>query len=128
MDTFAYLNLTTKDLYKRLQNYQQLPDLKEEDYEGGRVCFRTTSPDRLPIIGPIESNSNIYVSLGHGSRGLVSTPLSAELISQMIYNEPLSIEEDLYKEIVPSRYLERAKRREKGLGEIYPNSFIWRHG
>jgi tRNA 5-methylaminomethyl-2-thiouridine biosynthesis bifunctional protein len=117
---------TTKDLYKRLQNYQQLPDLREEDYEGGRVCFRTTSPDRLPIIGPIEPNSNIYVSLGHGSRGLVSTPLSAELISQMIFNEPLSIEEDLYKEIVPSRYQERAKRREKNLEEIYPNSFLWR--
>lgn len=117
---------TTKDLYKRLQNYQQLPDLKEEDYEGGRVCFRTTSPDRLPIIGPIEINSNIYVSLGHGSRGLVSTPLSAELIGQMIFNEPLSIEEDLYKEIVPSRYQERAKRREKSLEEIYPNSFLWR--
>lgn len=117
---------TTKDLYKRLQNYQQLPELKEEDYEGGRVCFRTTSPDRLPIIGPIKPNSDIYVSLGHGSRGLVSTPLSAELISQMIFNEPLGIEEDLLDEILPNRYKLRSDRRGKLIEDIYPASFLWR--
>lgn len=117
---------TSNDLYKRLQNYQDLPDLKEEDYESGRVCFRTTSPDRLPIVGPIEPSSNIYVSLGHGSRGLVSTPLSAELISQMIFNEPLSMENDLTEEVLPIRYRLRSIRRNKLIEDIYPASFLWR--
>ncbi len=117
---------TTKDLYKRLQQYQTLEDLKEENYHGGRVCFRTTSPDRLPVIGSLDSESKVYVSIGHGSRGLVSTPLSAELISQMIFKEPLSIESDLLREIEPTRFLNRAKRREKSLKDIYPASFLWR--
>lgn len=117
---------TTNDLYKRLQSYQDLPDLKEEDYEGGRVCFRTTSPDRLPIVGPIEPNSNIYVSLGHGSRGLVSTPLSAEVLSQLIFKEPISMEKDLLEEVLPIRYKLRSIRRDKLIEDIYPASFLWR--
>jgi len=80
-----------------------------------RVCFRTSTIDRLPYIGSLpnydalkkqkskyrsgtdlekrlttESIPGLYVNLGHGSRGLLSCPLGGELIARLITNEPLN--------------------------------------
>ena len=54
------------------------------EYKEGRVCFRTTSPDRVPIIGRISENSKIHLSLGHGSRGMVSTSSSPSFLQHFL--------------------------------------------
>lgn len=76
-----------------------------------RVCFRTSTHDRLPYVGRVpnwdsmiaeskkfRSGSDIakhvaksnleglFVSLGHGSKGLISCPLAAEIITQFAMN------------------------------------------
>lgn len=80
-----------------------------------RVCFRTSTIDRLPFIGKLpdyaslrgitstyRSGSNLktkiqpqvvpglYINVGHGSRGLLSCPLGGEIIARIVYGEPLN--------------------------------------
>jgi tRNA 5-methylaminomethyl-2-thiouridine biosynthesis bifunctional protein len=55
-----------------------------------RAGVRATTPDRLPVIGHFRDN--IYLSLGHGSRGGVSAPLVAEQVAAEICGEPYPIE------------------------------------
>ena len=53
----------------------------------------------------------LYVSVGHGSRGLLSAALSAELIASMICNEPLPVAKDVVKALDPTRFLIRSIKR-----------------
>jgi tRNA 5-methylaminomethyl-2-thiouridine biosynthesis bifunctional protein len=117
------------DLTSRLESH--FPEITiNEEIIHKRVCFRTTSPDRLPLVGMIPrldaSPTRYYGSLGHGSRGTISTLLSAEIIASQINNETPPIEPEIIKELAPVRYLARAKKRERTLQEIYPASYEWR--
>ncbi len=60
---------------------------------GGRSAIRTTTPSRVPYIGTLEPG--LYVSLGHGSRGLLSAPLAAEIITDMATNAALPISSEI---------------------------------
>jgi tRNA 5-methylaminomethyl-2-thiouridine biosynthesis bifunctional protein len=97
-------------------NAQWLPTLSLINGEttGTRVCFRTSTIDRLPYIGALpdytdfkqlvaqyRSGTNlankvtcapipgIFVNVGHGSRGLLSCPIGGEIIAREIVKEPL---------------------------------------
>jgi tRNA 5-methylaminomethyl-2-thiouridine biosynthesis bifunctional protein len=99
---------------------------------GGRVGFRCASPDYLPLAGPVPDRAafqttfaplaanarrvveergdyrpGLYLTTGHGSRGLTSTPLAAELIASMICAEPLPLERELVRALAPARFLIR---------------------
>lgn len=55
----------------------------------GRVGLRSESKDRMPLIGPVtnkagDAYTGLYCSVGHGSRGLLSAPLGAEVLASMI--------------------------------------------
>ena len=52
-----------------------LPPLKSRS---ARVSVRPTTRDHTPIIGLWPGAARVAVSLGHGARGLLSTPLAAE--------------------------------------------------
>jgi tRNA 5-methylaminomethyl-2-thiouridine biosynthesis bifunctional protein len=98
-------------------NSHWLPALSLADAEtaGPRVCFRTSTIDRLPYIGSLpdytlfkeqvaqyRSGTNlatkvtcspvpgIFVNVGHGSRGLISCPIGGEIIARAIVKEPLA--------------------------------------
>lgn len=95
----------------------------------GRVGWRCASPDYLPLAGPVidlaalqlryaglRSNARqviarpapvlpgLYLSTGHGSRGLTSTPLCAELIASQVCGEPLPLEPELQRALSPTRF------------------------
>lgn len=84
------------------------------DIREARVCFRTSTVDRLPYIGglpdfasmereaaefqpgtnllvkvPNRLYEGLYVHAGHGSRGLLSCPMGGEIIARLICKEPL---------------------------------------
>ena len=105
---------------------------------GGRVGFRATTPDYLPVVGgvvdyesfteqftPLKKNrkhrfsdyakylDGLYVSSGHGSRGLLSCPLSGEILAAMINNEPLPVDDELLFHLNPTRFLVRDLARNK---------------
>lgn len=104
----------TSDILNRCE--QWLPDaqLALTTAQDARVCFRTSTIDRLPYIGalpnfsemelqattyrsgtdlsarvPLTHHDGLYVHLGHGSRGLLSCPLGAEVIARLATREPL---------------------------------------
>jgi tRNA 5-methylaminomethyl-2-thiouridine biosynthesis bifunctional protein len=98
----------------------------------GRVGFRCASPDYLPLVGPVPAVDafmqtfarlrknargklphcgdylqGLYLSTGHGSRGLSSTPLAAELLASRICHEPPPLARELTRALAPARFLIR---------------------
>ena len=97
-----------------------------------RAALRCTSPDYLPLIGPLAEpdsfteryailskdasqqpaalspwHTDLFVNTAHGSRGLISCPLGAELVAAWISGEPLPLPRDLSEAVHPSRFLLR---------------------
>lgn len=125
-----------RELLDRLE--RRAPELKaaELHWSAGRAAYRSMTPDRMPIVGALPNvdefmqhyldvnrgqlgdiypdagkHSGLWVSLGHGSRGISSCLLSAEIIAARIANEPLPIETDLLRAVDPVRFLVRAAKR-----------------
>jgi tRNA 5-methylaminomethyl-2-thiouridine biosynthesis bifunctional protein len=96
----------------------------------GRASVRCTSPDYTPIAGPIcdenffmnnffelkknrkwkfqkqaEFIDGLYINIAHGSRGLTSAPLCAELIVAHITGEPLPMPKAQADLLNPNRFL-----------------------
>lgn len=91
----------------------------------GRVAWRCATKDYLPLAGPVinelalrqspprynDSSSNLpwlsglYVNAGHGSKGLITAPLSGELIANHVTNEPFVIDPAIVSRLNPSRFL-----------------------
>lgn len=109
--------------------------LHEEDC-GGRVSFRCAIPDYTPMVGPISATDvlqnsfamlsknakwqcnqvnipqdGIFINIGHGSRGLVSTPLSGSYLASLIANTPSPIEQSIMNKLHPNRFVIRALKR-----------------
>ncbi|RDB44749.1 bifunctional tRNA (5-methylaminomethyl-2-thiouridine)(34)-methyltransferase MnmD/FAD-dependent 5-carboxymethylaminomethyl-2-thiouridine(34) oxidoreductase MnmC [Halomonas sp. DQ26W] len=94
----------------------------------GRVGVRAASPDKSPYCGPVPDteawqedyaalakdatrvthipgrhHQGLWISAAHGSRGLASAPLCAELIASRICDEPLPLEWPLVDHLHPGR-------------------------
>ena len=103
---------------------------------GGRVSFRATTLDRLPICGPVPDvvfykknyielrhgprarhfpdavyRPGLFVTSGHGARGLVSCPVSGELIAAMLNDEPLPLPINMISSLHPGRFVVRDIKR-----------------
>ena len=99
----------------------------------GHAAFRCTSIDYLPLVGPVAQHDaftqsyadlrkdarlsltqpcpwqhGLYVNTAHGSRGLVSAPLAAELLAAWICAEPLPLPLDLAQHCHPNRFAVRS--------------------
>ena len=95
----------------------------------GRVALRCSSADYLPLVGPvadfpafIETYAKLrddarwpfdtpppllpglFVNSGHGSKGLISCPISAQLIASLISGAPLPLEAELAQILHPARF------------------------
>jgi tRNA 5-methylaminomethyl-2-thiouridine biosynthesis bifunctional protein len=68
----------------------------------GRVAYRATTPDRLPIFGAIQPG--LFVATGLGSRGLLWAPLGAELIAAQLEGEALPVEREFAGAVSPLRF------------------------
>jgi tRNA 5-methylaminomethyl-2-thiouridine biosynthesis bifunctional protein len=104
----------------------------------GRAAFRCTSPDYLPIVGPLADSQaftdayialskdarqtpdipcpwldGLYVNSGHGSRGLITAPLSGELLAAWLDNEPLPLPRAIAEACHPNRFALRRLIRGK---------------
>jgi tRNA 5-methylaminomethyl-2-thiouridine biosynthesis bifunctional protein len=102
----------------------------------GRASFRATTPDRRPIIGAVADHtafchdyaelkhgrpnakypdgkylSGLYVTTGHGSRGITSCPLGGELLAAMINNEELPLTQNIVDALNPARVLIKGLKR-----------------
>ena len=75
----------------------------------GRVGFRATVRDRLPLVGAIENG--LFAAFAYGSRGLLWAGLCGELIASQLEGEPLPVERKLAAAVAPERFLLRQKKR-----------------
>lgn len=107
-------------------------DSLQPDALQGRAAFRCTSPDYLPIVGPLADSlafvdaygslrkdarqtpdipcpwlDGLYVNSGHGSRGLITAPLSGELLAAWLENEPLPLPRAVAEACHPNRFVLR---------------------
>lgn len=100
----------------------------------GRVAWRSQTRDYMPLAGqmvdaeklrakPPRYNAQpsslpwlegLYVNAGHGSKGMITAPLCAELIACLATNHPLPVRGELASKLNPSRFL----LRELGLKQI----------
>ena len=112
----------------------------------GRVAFRPTTPDHLPIIGPIadpewmaeryltQSHTHavyrypaqryqpgLFVSNGHGPRGLMSVFLAAESIVADLQGQSLLQPNALYQASHPARFAIRQWRSGKAAVNLKPS-------
>jgi len=107
----------------------------------GRVAWRSATRDYVPLAGqlvdekqlrkkPLRHNDNpanlpwltgLYVNAGHGSKGMITAPMCAELIANQICNEPFIINHRLASALNPSRFL----LRDIGLKRIAQSLFTF---
>ena len=98
---------------------------------GGRIGFRPTSPDRMPMVGALADAlaidpalpsrplkeiprvPGLYLINGFGSRGIVWSALAGELLACLIEGEPLPLETDLAAAVDPGRFVLRGKRKNR---------------
>lgn len=131
--------LRAEDHRTNLENVRlPLPELWDEWKElavenlQGRVAFRCTLPDYLPLVGAVPHehtmledfaalrknaraaiyktgpyHQGLFINIGHGSRGLAYTPLSAELLAAQINQEVLPLPRELANALNPARFLIR---------------------
>ena len=101
-----------------------------------RASIRCASPDYLPMVGSLPVHGlweqalaklrvdakwtpserphqwqRLMVNIGHGSRGLTSTPLAAAMLGQEITGQAAPCDADLLAHLSPARFLIRALKR-----------------
>ncbi|OLF52477.1 bifunctional tRNA (5-methylaminomethyl-2-thiouridine)(34)-methyltransferase MnmD/FAD-dependent 5-carboxymethylaminomethyl-2-thiouridine(34) oxidoreductase MnmC [Pseudomonas chlororaphis] len=129
----AMLEEISQDLRARLEAQRLQPETLE-----GRAAFRCTSPDYLPIVGPLADQAafaevyavlgkdarqvpdlpcpwldGLYINSGHGSRGLITAPLAGELLAAWLDDEPLPLPRAVAEACHPNRFALRRLIRGK---------------
>jgi tRNA 5-methylaminomethyl-2-thiouridine biosynthesis bifunctional protein len=91
-----------------LENFYRLQRLlldfvsDASELRSGRVSWRATTQDRLPLVGKIAEG--LYASIGHGSRGVACAPWCAEFLVTQILDEPLPIGGEWIERLRPLRF------------------------
>lgn len=124
----VYLKSTCPDFYRSLDPIV---------IENAKAALRCQTPDMLPMLGQVcdyqsfmhdyadiakgqlkksypltQYFPNLYINSAHASRGLISTPYCAEILTNEIANEPLPCEKDIKDALSPTRfYLRQLKRK-----------------
>lgn len=108
----------------------------------GRASLRATTPDRLPMAGPLYDAAvfataydrlrhgptfdplppppylpGLYLLGGLGSHGFLTAPLLAELLASELCGDPAPLPEDLIHAVRPARFVLRALRKNQHTGE-----------
>jgi tRNA 5-methylaminomethyl-2-thiouridine biosynthesis bifunctional protein len=96
------------------QNRNRLPPalaalMPESKRFKARVSRRASSPDRAPVVGPVD-NSGLYVIGALGARGLTFGPLLGDMLAAHILNMPMTLDRQLWQLLGPFRFRLRASR------------------
>ncbi len=121
-----------RQLSRALPGLGALPDAEASATFEGRAAHRCASRDYLPVVGPVPDaqrfcenfeilgrnakrlvarggsyQPGLYINTCHGSRGLTSTPLCAELLAAQISGQPWPLASALAEAVAPGRFLIR---------------------
>ena len=134
----AQKNLRTLERLRADVGDEVFSSLEGFDPARGRVAFRCTTSDKLPVVGalpdaqfyiteyarffrgkakagdtpaPPRLQPGLFVLTGFGSRGITYAPLAARALASEMLGEPGVLSEPLRKKLHPARFLIRALRR-----------------
>ncbi|BBP44763.1 tRNA 5-methylaminomethyl-2-thiouridine biosynthesis bifunctional protein MnmC [Thiosulfatimonas sediminis] len=124
---------------QNLAHWLKADAITEQPLQAGRIAFRPTTPDHLPVVGAVPDwgfvqhsylqqshtkaifhypaqhyQPHLYVSNGHGARGLLSVFLAADIIAAQLFNHALPLAQSLYHASHPARFAIRSWRAGKG--------------
>ena len=132
------LDLSSSDQEQNISSINRLisTEFEQQSDQTGRVAFRAVSKDRVPLVGCVPDKDRfeldyqdlhhgrhsrlysagtympgLYLTTAHGSRGLVSCFISAEIIASMICAEPAPVEKDIVDYLNPARFIIRRLKR-----------------
>jgi tRNA 5-methylaminomethyl-2-thiouridine biosynthesis bifunctional protein len=123
-------SLRTDDHLHNLQRLQRLTGLNGPAAHmacEGRVGWRVSADDRLPVAGAVPllgqhltttqtrllpRESGLFVLTALGARGLTLAPLMGELVAAQATGTPWPVEQDLADAVDPGRWLVRLARQE----------------
>ncbi len=131
-DTKANLRALGK-IFPTLSNHIQLSQIT------GRVAWRSATRDYMPLAGqlidaealrkaPPRYNDRpddlpwlhgLYINAGHGSKGMITAPICAELIANLINHESLIVNNIMAAKLNPSRFLLRDLGLKKIAQQLY---------
>ncbi|MDB5992335.1 MAG: hypothetical protein JWQ10_3738 [Herbaspirillum sp.] len=114
-----------RHLQQMLPDWQPPPDWAALD---GRAGFRCVAADRLPLVGALPDPDRLagsgdtrlqdmprlpglYGLLAYGSRGLIWSPLAAELLAAQLNGEPAPLSRDLAALLDPARFALKQRRQ-----------------
>lgn len=83
------------------QYAEQLPSI---DIWQGRASIRAQSSDYFPLVGKMESNSEIYTFAGLGSKGFLFAPLCSEILAALVLGELCPAPQSLLSKLNPLRF------------------------
>jgi tRNA 5-methylaminomethyl-2-thiouridine biosynthesis bifunctional protein len=124
--------------FTRTINPQLTEELKKLGPSKSRSGSRCSSPDYLPITGPVENNIScrriykalnrnakkkvsqtpeyvpgLYINVAHGSHGLTSTPIIANYLASLINHSPLPLSNASINCLLPLRFLIRDLKKQR---------------
>jgi tRNA 5-methylaminomethyl-2-thiouridine biosynthesis bifunctional protein len=102
-------NVLEEGHMKNIENLEKAIPVFKQDINviGGRASFRSVSKDHFPIVGNVE-DSNVLISLAHGSHGVISTITSACLLADIIQGRPYSLPRKTINKLSTRRFYKSA--------------------
>ena len=126
-------------LLEKFKNYFNLNYFLQPESIQGRVGIRATTPDHLPILGPVpdinffekEYNNltkggrglglkdakyldGLYLFTGFGSKGILLTNYLSEILANLICGNHIGISDSLFYNLIPNRFIIRHLMKKKG--------------
>ena len=115
LENLTALKHISPDIFNSIQPYKAL----------GRVAWRSHTQDYLPLAGQLMDDKallanpprynadpaslpwlqGLYVNAGHGSKGMITAPICAELIANQVCNEVFRLDPSIASKLNPSRFL-----------------------
>lgn len=102
----------------------------------GRASLRCVAPDHSPVVGGMIDDAEftsryralsidattrfsgaapwlpgLFVTVAHGSHGLISAPLAGEIVASLALGEPAPVASTTLRELAPTRFQARALKR-----------------
>ena len=132
------MDLRPEDDEKNLAAYRKLfPSAKQPQIIGSQLAVRASTPDRLPLVGPVPDIGamrtrfaalsrnarqpfkapgcyyrGLYISAAHGSSGLCTTPICAEYLASLISSECLPLNQPGMNLLNPVRFVIRELKKQ----------------
>lgn len=111
------INLET--LKRHLPDHWQALGGPDIEIVGHHAGLRCQSPDTLPMCGPLPDPTDgphtlatdVFLNIAHGSRGLVQTPLCADLVADTLSGRPHPVDTSMNAMLAPERFVLRWRRR-----------------